>query len=373
MSRWHCFVLLLAVLMLPGVGRAESPDITAFHGNGTLTWNASGGADAVYRVEWAPEIGGPWFRNFDAIGSLDGLSATSFTVGVPMFYRVVMSTNPPPVDMVWIEGGDVQLGQVGIAEPVHTNDISGFWMDSREVNKDLWDRVAHWATNNLYSFSSGAGYGKHPHHPVSDVSWYDALKWCNARSEMEGLDPVYLRESVFGILRPLRTGEDLPDAVFWDSDGYRLPTEAEWEKAARGGRRDRLFPWGGDTISHAWANYDSFIGYPYNVDLDQSYHPFYSLGSNVQPFTSPCGVFPPNGYGLVDMAGNVAEWVWDWQEAYSAEYRVDYRQSIGIAKIRVYRGGGWFDDASLLRCAQRRSVGVVGKDKNIGFRTVRAP
>ena len=69
-----------------------------------------------------------------------------------MFYRVVMMTNQPPQGMVWIDGGDVELGQTGIAEPVHTNFISGFWMDATEVTKAKWDEVYNWAITNGYTF-----------------------------------------------------------------------------------------------------------------------------------------------------------------------------------------------------------------------------
>lgn len=87
----------------------QGPVITSFQGNGQLSWTNAVNSNALYRVEWAAQAGGPRQRNFDNIGSLDGLNATGFTVAVPMFHRVVMATKQPPVGMVWIDGGDVGL------------------------------------------------------------------------------------------------------------------------------------------------------------------------------------------------------------------------------------------------------------------------
>jgi formylglycine-generating enzyme len=365
-------IALASAGFLVTASMGQVPLITTFQENGQLSWTNAVNSNAVYRVEWAAQAGGPWYRSFDNIGSMDGHSSTEFTVAVPMFYRVVMATTQPPVGMVWIDAGDVELGQVGIATPVHTNFISGFWIDATEVTKAQWDDVANWAATNGYDITAGDGSGKTNNHPVHAVTWYEAVKWCNARSQKEGLKPCYAIDPIF--FNIYKTGEqNISNAwVNWSANGYRLPTEAEWEKAARGGRQRRLFPWGGDTIQHTRANYFAATNsYAYDTSLTQDYHPNYLAGGF--PGTSHVGSFPANGYGLHDMAGNVWEWCWDWHGPYVAGYASDPRGPAS-GEDRVLRGGSWFNDASHARVAARFYFNPGFEDAGVtGFRCVRGP
>src|ERR1035438_3079260 len=140
---------------------------------------------------------------------------------------------------------------------------------------------------------------KAANHPVQTVDWYDTVKWCNARSQQAGLTPVYYTDA--GLTQVYTNGET--DAVFvnWTASGFRLPTEAEWEKAARGGLSAQRFPWG-NVISESLANY---FGDPtnqpggFNYDLGPFYYnaAFDGGGFSAEPFTSPPGSFAANGYG----------------------------------------------------------------------------
>jgi formylglycine-generating enzyme required for sulfatase activity len=202
---------------------------------------------------------------------------------------------------------------LGGESPLHTVYVSAFYMDEYLVTKSLWDAVKAWNAGNGYSYDYD-GSAKAGTHPVQTVDWYDVVKWCNARSKMEGLTPCYYTNSE--LTEVYKIGQVRNPYVNWSANGYRLPTEAEWEKAARGGVSGHRFPWPDtDTISQSRANYCSYWSggiprYLYDVNSTNGYHPTFNDG--VVPYTSPVGYFPANGYGLYDMAGNVWEWCWDW-------------------------------------------------------------
>ncbi|MBN2163519.1 MAG: SUMF1/EgtB/PvdO family nonheme iron enzyme [Pontiellaceae bacterium] len=212
-----------------------------------------------------------------------------------MFFRLnvvesYVPSNTPPEGMVEIPA------------------LAPFYMDETEVTLTKWFEVYNWAVTNGYNFSN-SGDGKYGYHPVHTVNWYDCIKWCNARSEMEGLTPHYTVSS--NVYRAL---EYEPDRDF-DADGYRLPTESQWEFAARGGLSGKRFPWG-DTISFTNANYYSYWDagvpyYTYDLAWQEGYHPYFIYVEGEYPYTSPVKYFAANGYGLYDMAGNVSEWCWD--------------------------------------------------------------
>jgi formylglycine-generating enzyme required for sulfatase activity len=281
--------------------------------------------------------------------------------------------------MVQIPGGSftmgVTSGDTDADAPPITVTVSPFYIQQNETTKAQWDEVRTWGLSKGYT-DLAAGVGKASNHPVHSVSWLDVVKWCNARSEKEGLTPAYTAGGAV-----IRTGTTVPDA-HWTANGYRLPTEAEWEKAARGGVSGKRFPWGTDTISHERANY-RYNGReaPGTVSVRRegsisagtpSFHPRYAGGGT--PYTSPVGSFAANGYGVYDMAGNVREWCWDWYGPSYGSTSNGTTDPRGPASgtDRVGRGGHWLNNASDVRCSSRGSNAPSNTSFLSGFRPARS-
>ena len=333
----------------------------------------------TYRVEGSPALGAgdePWNdTGVSGAGSGGDLTLTVATTGLGTryFFRITSEVTTAPPRFVLIPAGTFQMGdsfgEGGSEElPVHAVNVSAFFLQARETTKAEWDEVRAWALAKGYTFDN-AGAGKGVEHPVQSVSWYDVVKWCNARSEMEGLTPCYHTDVEH--IAVYRTGQVnvTNDMVKWDASGYRLPTEAEWEKAARGGLQGRRFPWG-DTITHSLANYWSSTSHAYDTSETRGPHPDYDDGG--QPFTSPVGSFAPNGYGLFDMTGNVWEWCWD---RYASNFYGSSPEANLLGppsgSLRVFRGGMWLYGAIDGRVADRSwSVPSFG-DYSLGFRPAR--
>ncbi len=296
-----------------------------------------------------------------------GLGISALVVAL----AVAAAAGQPPEGMVLIPAGRYEMGDSfseGYPDerPVQSVAVSAFYMDKCEVPKALWDEVASWAAANGYDISQGSGSGKAADHPVYNVTWSEAVKWANARSEREGLEPCY---TVGGSV--LRMGQSVPDCN-WRADGYRLPTEAEWEKAARGGEVGRRFPWGDtDVIEHSRANYYSSSDHSFDTSPTRGCHPAYATGGI--PYTSPVGSFAPNGYGLYDMVGNVCEWCWDWygDMSYASSGETDPRGPAS-GSARVKRGGSWNSTAYYCRVASRNSGWPEHVHcQHVGFRLAR--
>lgn len=275
----------------------------------------------------------------------------------------------------YVPGGPFQMGDSfveGSADelPVHTVNVSPFYMDKYEVTVALWNIVHDWAGAHDYDLNGGSGRGTN--FPVQMLTWYDAIKWCNARSEMEGLPVCYYTDSFQ--TNVYRAGMiDLSNAcVNWRSGGYRLPTEAEYEKAARGGMISQRYPWG-NSINGSQANY-SGNGGPYS---GQSSPVDYYNGNQM-----PSGTNMANGYGLYDMAGNVWQWCWDWYDASwygkPGSTTTDCHGPDSYSSYtRVMRDGSYGGSATYMRCAARSRWNPSGAtssslDLGFGFRCVRS-
>ena len=311
-------------------------------------------------------------------GVVFATSGTGMTIDGPVTANGILLTGSGgasiPPGMALIPAGVFTMGDSLDGErdaiPTVSITVSAFYMDVNLVSFARWQSVYYWATSQGYSFVD-AGAGNAANQPVQGVSWYDCVKWCNARSQQAGLTPVYYRDAGF---TQVYTSGDV-DAVYpnWAANGYRLPTEAEWEKAARGGLSGQRFPWG-NVITENLANYYGDTSTSYDLGPN-GYNRAFATGAF--PDTSPVGYFAANGYGLYDMAGNVFEWCWDWYGT-AENGNDDYGEptttnptgpATGI--LRVLRGGSWVSDADYARCANRDGSYPNNDGNSLGFRCVR--
>ncbi len=332
--------------------------ITALRSDGSLVWS-NAMADTNYTVQTATSLA----------GGTNWVDYVQLPITQSVNTNQIVDFNPPNC-MAFIPTGMFTMGDNldGESDAVPTNVyVSSFYMDMNLVSYSQWQAVYDWATNNDYSFDH-PGSGKATNNPVQTVNWWDVVKWCNARSQQAGLTPAYYTDA--GLTQIYTTGQVTNPYVNWTANGYRLPTEAEWEKAARGGLTGQRFPWG-NVISESLANY---FGNPASYSYDLGPLGLNSIGrvGGGSPATSPVGSFAPNGYGLYDLVGNVREWCWDW---YGTPYAGGNNPHGPVSgNIRVLRGGVWGGTADTVRCAFRFTVSIGPSDNSIqfGFRCIKA-
>lgn len=254
-----------------------------------------------------------------------------------------------PDNFVLIQGGTFQMGSPeteawrSADETQHTVTVSDFYMSAYELTQADFQAI----TDSNPSTFVGDDL------PVENVSWADAVAYCNYRSELEGRTSAYTVDG---------------QTVTWDrsANGYRLPTEAEWEYACRAGTTTPFYM--ENSPSDEDANY--YGHYPYQIEEN-----YFNQGVlEVKPgeyrqTTVPVDSFQASPNGLYNMHGNVSEWVWDYYGAYPAEEQTD-PTGPDSGSLRVYRGGGWNDFAKNMRSAYRATMEQDKGSFNIGIRLV---
>ena len=274
----------------------------------------------------------PDYRSQVAKLTLKGGQETPWDVRlekIPQTQQAMLPSGAPPEGMALIPAGEFQMGSnEGDSDetPVHTVYVDAFYMDIYEVTTGQYLRFVRETGHRSPNWGSVAEYSPTKGHPMISVSWYDAMAYAK-----------------------------------WA--GKRLPTEAEWEKAARGGLVGKKYPWG-DSIDSSKAKYRDSSKAEYNYDYDSRN-------------TTAVGIYPPNGYGLYDMASNVWEWCLD---AYNEDFYKNSTRENPVAEVdsvtrltinfntRVLRGGSWINPPVHLRVTARRGSSPSFTGDNVGFR-----
>ena len=332
-------------------GESNSANFSVANNNGnlTVTYNTAPAAGRAIRADYATREVGSIFTLIDSPEyhmaiTVDGVEQSTRTriLTVPFAVKAKTSEDSQIIarellllraelqeagvlSSILVEGGTLPE-----SSELSGTEVSSFFIARDEVTWGHWQQVRDVAVNYGYDLAN-VGNGTSDSHPVTNVSWYDAVKWCNAKSQMDGLTPVYLvnedSSSVY------KTGEIVP-TIDSTANGYRLPTEAEWEWAAHGGVKSKGYTYSGsNTIGDvAWYSANSSGG------------------------TKEVGTLLENELGLNDMSGNVWEWCFD-----------------EIFTFRMAKGGSWLDfNTNFFRVVYQSYTSPNSRHTHGGFRLARS-
>jgi len=274
----------------------------------------------------------------------------------PLFTVTLCAQSSINYEMVRIPGGSFQMGNPDTSipyseseRPVHTVTMSTFSIGKYEVTQALYESVMG------YNPSQFSAYPDSPNRPVEQVTWFDAVEFCNKLSERERLQPVYtISDRVPATGYPIESATVTADL---SKNGYRLPTEAQWEYVARGG--------------------NGSPGY-YTYSGSNNVYEVAWYGDNSNNASQVVGTKKPNGLGIYDMSGNISEWCWDRYDFsefiggyYLNEAQTDPTGAASTGHLPVVRGGSWYESALNARSA-RRQLGMPDSGSgNLGFRLAR--
>ena len=287
-------------------------------------------------------------KNFNTL--LFRCIVNSLILLIPIFtFSACADFDKPFIVMVGIPGGTFTMGSP-LDEPFHENNetqhpvyISSFYMSKYPVTQEQWVEVMGSNPSFFQGMTLPPGLANGCRLPVEQVTWYDAVDFCNKLSEREGLEKVYT------IIDMSYNGANITSATVtadWSKKGYRLPTEAEWEYACRAGTKAAYNTGAAFNDNTGWYDGNS-VGTTHVIAQKQR-----------------------NAWGLYDMHGNVCEWCWDYYGSYSTAAQTNPKGP-DSGSARVFRGGSWFTSEQYLRSAYRESRSPGSWSSDLGFRVVR--
>ena len=294
---------------------------------------------AIINVESGIQVKGDYVE-YKAIE--EGTEAIRKLAGLLTGVTTTTTTTSVSANFVRVEGGTFQMGTASGGNdnerPVRQVTLKSFSMSKYPVTQKEWYEIMGTTIQQQRDMAdrTWSMRGEGDNNPMYYVSWHEAIEYCNRRSQREGLTPVY-------------SGSGNNITCNWNANGYRLPTEAEWEYAAKGGNTTMLL------TDYSGSN---------SVDAVAWY------SGNSGNSTKPVGTKAPNGLGIYDMSGNVWEWCWDWYGTYPSGAQTDPR-GVSSGSHRVYRSGSWFFPTAGVRSAYRGLNTPSYRSNYVGFRVVR--
>ena len=349
------------------VGLISQNDIWALQlaSDGAITWQRCMGGNFSDVSTFALRTSAPGYIIPGITTSSNGDVTGNHGSNDVWLARLTVVITPP--EMVPVQGGTFTMGCTSEQmpdcssneNPAHEVTLSDFEIGKYEVTQGQWMALMSDVNPSGTPYFPNCGSNC----PIERVSWYDAAVFCNRLSQSAGYTPCYYSDAgytqVYG-----KSGSvwSLPNTgtIYWnqDANGYRLPTEAEWEYAARGGSQSNVYKYAGTS----------------NLDSLKYYCNYYNGGDGYDNLSSPVGSFLPNELTLFDMSGNVFEWCYDW---YGSSYYTNSPSCVPVGESsgsgRVFRGGSWSTVAVGARVAFRSSDYPAGRYIYIGFRLSRTP
>ena len=347
--------MLVVTKLITVVNRVFSPtNLKASQiaeGTVILTWSDSSKIETGFEVEQKTNNSG--FVKVDTVGpsiTTDTLfnltNDSTYTFRVRAISKLKFSSYTEEIsvyvgynaDMILVQGGSYIMGDATYATPQHSVTLSSFYISKTEVTQGQYKAVVGTTPSN---FINAGDYN-----PVEQVNWYDCISYCNKLSRLKGKTPCY---SINGNTNPSnwKVGTIVCD---YTVKGYRLPTEAEWEFAARGGTKS--------------------VGYTYSGSNTANDVSWYSTNSSNT--THAVNTKTVNELGLSDMSGNVWEWCWDWNALYNSSSQTN-PSGASNGTYKVIRGGSYYENLYHCLPGYRTSYAPATGCFNLGFRLVQTP